>query len=472
MLRLPLAAAGQQGPCPTCQREIVAPDPYRGIGGYEAPLPPPPVAAAAYQPFVESPPLVPPPRQIIEHQPSHEPEMVAARIVHPEPAPAYQIPVVPDLHPGFLPEPVVESPPAPEPFVPFSSPPEKVTPPPSTIPDKAPAPVDPAPPAAVTTTRPEPPSQEKAILLLSSALSGVIPLFIGFFLGICYDRLFHAQQVPSIVDQETPAKPTPTHHFSKSGKSEAPVTEEDRTNALAAPPATDEPAPSAPQPQPEPPPKAPEPPAKVSSAAEATLKAFLDAPDWASRATHVLFADEIRPAMEAYSHKVPDGPTPYQSLSVIQSQLEEKTGRMLLIFLVITDKAPNGIPVAVKETSSGWQVDWQTFIEFRDGLFEQFIAGPDGNTGVFHLRVSSPEKSRAAGTENEHFTSVMVNSLSDSAELAYVRKSSETADSIRKGMQAGSLYAVLEVTKKKTLAGQTYLEILSMKSSDWFPREN
>ena len=38
LLRLPLALAAERGPCPNCLREIIAPDPFRGIGAYEIPV--------------------------------------------------------------------------------------------------------------------------------------------------------------------------------------------------------------------------------------------------------------------------------------------------------------------------------------------------------------------------------------------------------------------------------------------------
>ncbi|MEO5913409.1 MAG: hypothetical protein ABIS50_04195 [Luteolibacter sp.] len=88
-LRLPLAMAAQQGPCPSCQREIVAPDPYRGIGGYEVPPPVLSIEPEPYRPFAETPPLVPKKAEVIEKTPEPEPVEIV-----PEPPAEIQPPEV------------------------------------------------------------------------------------------------------------------------------------------------------------------------------------------------------------------------------------------------------------------------------------------------------------------------------------------------------------------------------------------
>ena len=41
--------------------------------------------------------------------------------------------------------------------------------------------------------------------------------------------------------------------------------------------------------------------------------------------------------MEAYSHEIPDGPTPFNSVTVKQTQIDEIIGYTLFIFFVSTD---------------------------------------------------------------------------------------------------------------------------------------
>ena len=373
MLRLPLALAAQQGPCPNCDRKIVAPDPARGIAAFELPVPPPPKAIEPFQAFAESPPVVP-------------------------------------------------------------SEPVRVT----------------APQQAVMPVAAKP---QRAILVLSCLLTAALALAAGFALGIFSNQRF--MELPPLA----PLVIRPP-------KTEAPV-------AVTKPPE------ALPVPEPVKPVieavkiEKPEPPIKVSAAAEASLRAFLDAPDWAARNAYVLFPEKVREAMEAYSREVPDGPTVYKSVSVKQSNIDEKTGTTLLIFYVTTEMFPTGIPVAVKETSRGWLIDWQSFVEFRDNQFQQFVAGPADQIGHFHLVVSTPPAERASNTENEHFSSFLLQSpLAAARQLAFVKKPSELFDTFQTATAAGGMFTpVLEVTKHKTVEGQSYLEVTKLIATDWFPRE-
>ena len=222
-------------------------------------------------------------------------------------------------------------------------------------------------------------------------------------------------------------------------------------------------------------PEAPEPePLKASVAAEAALKAFLDAPDWATRASHVLSPETVRSAMEVYSHTMPDGPTPYESITVQNSYTDRSTGNALFIFELVTTAHPTGIPVAVVEADGSWQVDWQTFIEFHDNHFDSFANGPIGESGRFHLIVSTPPTERAANTENEHFSSFLLDPpMPDRQRLAYVRKPSAIHATLKAATADGTVFTpVLELTKIETPSGKTYLEITGVVAEDWLPNRS
>lgn len=380
-LRLPLTAAAQQGPCPSCRKEIVAPDPQRGIGGQ---------LAAAVQ----------------------------------APAPAEPVAVAP----------------------------KKATPPPS--------PRDEPPPA--------PPRKQP--LIPACFLSAAVGLAVGFALGT-RSKPESPAPLPVAVETTPPAPPVPE-----------PTPVKIVIEALTPEPAPtpEEPAPEPPPPEtsvtPDPPveetPAPPPTPVKASAAAEAALRAFLEAPDWASRSVHVLFPDRVRATMEAYSHEVPDGPTNFGSIAAKQSQIDEATGNTLFIFVVTTEKFPDGIPVAVKETASGWLVDWLTFIEFRDGLFEKFLAGPVDQAGAFHLLATTPLEDPNA-TQNPNFTAYLVRSpMGGDPQTAFVKNGTPAATTIAAQTAGGRAYApVLELVKRSTPDQREFLEILAVRADDWFPRD-
>ena len=399
MLRLPLAMAARQGPCPSCRREIVAPDPYRGIGSHEVAPPVVLKVPETFRPFAETPPLVSKPLATSAQKPilKEEPEII----------------LPPEIR---TPSPVVVS----------------------------------SPPVAVAQTPVSEPPQ-RAILVLSCLLAGAVGLAMGYAMGVRTAQSFLA----------VPAASQPLNV--------APRVEKPAT--VATPP---EPLPT-PPPVPEPPKIEPvKPPEKISAAAEASLQAFLEAPDWAARNAYVLYPDKVRNAMEAYSHAVPDGPTAFKSITVKQSQVDPATGNTLFIFIVTTEQFPAGIPVAVKETSGGWLIDWLAFVEFRDSLFQKFVDGPAGKGGFFHLIVSLPSPDAAKTPGSKNFTTYLLQSpLANEAQLAYVKVDSPAAKTLQEQTAGGRSYApVLEVEKRKTPDKKDYFEILSVKADDWFPREN
>jgi hypothetical protein len=279
--------------------------------------------------------------------------------------------------------------------------------------------------------------------VLSVLLTAAVSLVAGYILGARSNWLVSQTPFP-VMTPKTEAQTQP-----------API-------EIQIPELKPEPAPA----------KKPEP-VKASTAAETLLRAFLDAPDWKTRSSHVLFPDKVRPEMETYTQKAPDGPTAFKSISVQNSYTDRNSGNTLFIFGVLTGAQPTGIPVAVSETPDGWKVDWQSFIEFRDDLFKAFANGPAGQTGRFHLIVSRPPTAPSSNPGNEHFASYLLDPpLPGRQQTAYVRKSSEIHATLSAATANGAVFTpVLEVAKRNSPDGKTYLEIVSILANDWLPAE-
>ncbi|MFT4177056.1 MAG: hypothetical protein QM627_10420 [Luteolibacter sp.] len=389
-LQLPSELAGQQGPCPRCHREIIAPRPRIDSPGL---------------PFVSG---------------REEPK---------------RIPDVP-----FADPPSQRAAASTEPSI--SSVPEKTTPSPEISP----------PPAFRCRSR-------RTVLFLSCALTGLVSLALGYLLG---------QRSPNLLNPQPAAATTPIPEAPSKTivKTVIPPPEIEKTPqppAVTPPPHPTPPAETTKTPE--------EKPGKVSDQALAVLKAFLEAPDWASRNAYVLHAESLRTAMEAYSHEVPDGPTPYRSIRVAHSATDPETGETLFIFHVETEEIPSGIPVAVQETPKGWFVDWLTFVEFRDDRFTKFTEGPVGTSGVFHLIVSIPEDISAQPL-NEHFVTYQISPpLPDREKNAYCRIGTGTFSMLQRTTPEDAFSnLVLEVAKKASTDGKShYLEILNVRATDWRP---
>jgi hypothetical protein len=481
-LRIPIELAGVDGPCPACQQTIVAPNPYTGIGAYLA------VATLDPSPQVLS-------------EPAPEPNIPA--FADPQPLP---VQAVPPLHVPFedtsRPMPPVEAPPQPDPFI--HSKPEAEA---DWLNQPQPAEIDPHPAASADQPFPDhliaprseltgtpsslpefhseeflpsnlPASKGSSKGLILGAV-GVLMVAIAGGAYFLKDELFKPESIapplatpppripppPSIPSINPPApdqKPAPTPAPNPPTAPNPPAAPKENTEAK--PPAT--PAPQADSGE-----SAAKEPAKVITAAETTLRAFLEAPDWASRSTYVLSPDTVRPKMEAYAKDNPDGPTPFSSFAVKHSQVDEETGSTLFVFQVEAEGSPGGIPVAILETPKGWLVDWESFVEFRDDQFKVFTEGPVDLKGDFHLIVTAPQGPPGTAQENENFAGfTLAPPLPDRQRTAFVRKTSPAYQQLKDATADGRIFTpVLEVAKRNAGDKQSFLEILSIKATDWRP---
>ena len=401
-LQLPAIMGGQQGPCPRCHQEIIAPNPTTGTGAKVRPIAPPPPApppVESFKPFSDSPPLA------------------AHRTAAPQ---AKTVPILTKIAASTVSVPNTPLP-RPAPVIVCSGP-------------------------------------RRVILFLSCLLTAALCLAIGYVTGQRAPYLLNPKPVP-----RTPPPPA-TPPVVKT------VIPPEQKLRVPEPSVDPTPVPMITENPPEPAAEIAAP-KKISDQALATLKAFLDAPDWASRNAYVLHAEQIAPQMEAYSKEVADGPTPYTAIQVANSVTDSKTGETLFIFQVDTASMPDGIPVAVQETPKGWLVDWQSFVEFRDDRFVKFADGPAGTSASFHLLVRTPPQSEDQ-SKNEHFvTYLLAPPLPDRERPAFCRKNSAAHALLQETTPAGGFSnLILDVAKKTTPDGKTtYLEIIHVKATDWRP---
>jgi hypothetical protein len=251
----------------------------------------------------------------------------------------------------------------------------------------------------------------------------------------------------------------------------APVT----PKAITPPPA--EPKPVTPPPAEPPPAPAPSvtpaPATPGIAAPEAALKAFLSAPDWKSRALHVLRPAETSPKMEAYHAAAPDGPTTFVSLRADASHGGADKDPRLLSYLVVTEQQPAGYPVALVETADGWKIDWETFIEFRDDHFGRFAAGQGGDTGAFHVLVRNTHYFGEPFPGSDQLTAFRLDPpLPDRNHYAFVPTGSDLHKALAGATEWGRPCApVLQLARKPHGDGKFHLEIQSILAPNWRPRE-
>jgi hypothetical protein len=332
-LRVPPAAAGFQGPCPACGRDIIGPIPNRGLEARLAPK-------DAFSPFPGNP--------------------FAEKPEEPTPAP---IPETPE----------------PEPFVPFSDPPALTPTAPVEVPAAASPPAAsqppfadrPTPAAAPAAALDEPPEclaprhvrrLRAAVLILSCLLCSLISYIAGYLTAL-------KRQVvspPIFADVSAMLPPPAASDDAPPPGVPLPEPAEDPANSAAASTPEADPVGSPPAPQP-------------GLAAEATLKAFLSAPDWASRLAYVMDPEDVRAAMKKHAEKEGDGPIEIDSIESAYVFPDQEH------FIIKTKRIATGFPVTIQRVGDDWRIDWETFEEFHGDAFRRFASGTLGENGEFHL---------------------------------------------------------------------------------------
>ena len=210
---------------------------------------------------------------------------------------------------------------------------------------------------------------------------------------------------------------------------------------------------------------------KIISAPEATLKAFLSAPDWRERVKHVLHPERTGPKMEDYAKTFSDGPIPSSSIRVDATLNDPASGMKLYTYRVATKEAPEGIPVAVIETPGGWKVDWETFVEFHDDHFRLFASGKGSESGTFHVIVRNTHYFESPFPGIEKLTAFRLDPpIADRNQYAFVKTGSELHKALAESLDWGHpCNPFLEVTRHDLGNGRSYMEIIGIRSPNWRP---
>lgn len=386
LLRVPIAVAGTQGPCPACGREIIAPIPDRGLEARLAP-------EDTFAPFPGS-----APPETSPAQPEPEPETPTEE-PHDQTTPASPEPEPPteELLEQATPTPSEAAPPpadpAPteEPFVPFSDPPEAEEPS-----EPVASPQEPDTIRTDSSSRKEAVAEQAeclapkhyrrlrtAILVLSCLLCSLISFVAGYLTAQ------KAQIIPAPIFANTPAHiPTPIVPTEDPAPPQPPVSEEPDTPEE--PPDAADPVEPVPSTDPADPAEDDHSPEEIGlegnpseplprPAARATLDAFLSAPDWSSRIAYVLDPDKVQAAMKSEAEAGGDGPI--EAISITPSHVFADQEH----FEVKTEAIPAGFPVTLQRSDNDWRIDWTIFHEFRSDAFRKFASGKGGEVTELHL---------------------------------------------------------------------------------------
>ncbi|MBL9118070.1 MAG: hypothetical protein JNJ83_23880 [Verrucomicrobiaceae bacterium] len=123
----------------------------------------------------------------------------------------------------------------------------------------------------------------------------------------------------------------------------------------------------------------------------AGLLSFLKAPNWNERLKFTMLADQVREKGQIYYQTNSDGPIDVDEIHYLRHDSDPEVGSgthcVFVLFSRAWEDGQHGIPVMVEVNKGMAQVDWLTFIEFKDNMLRQFMANP-GIEGRWRFHVS------------------------------------------------------------------------------------
>ena len=112
------------------------------------------------------------------------------------------------------------------------------------------------------------------------------------------------------------------------------------------------------------------------------LESYLKAPSWEMLVEKSLQGDALRAKMAAYYKVRPYAPEEVSEITFQHKQKLPNSNYQFYLFKVITDTNKGSFPMTVEETSTGFQTDWEAYVQFKDAHLETFLSnpevGPDG----------------------------------------------------------------------------------------------
>lgn len=118
------------------------------------------------------------------------------------------------------------------------------------------------------------------------------------------------------------------------------------------------------------------------------IKKFLAAKTLNERLQHTLGADLMKPLMERYYSRSPDGPIMVDRIQFVRMDPNPELGTGRHCILSLENKTWDfPVPVMLEEKDDGFKVDWIAFVEFKDRMLEKFFQSYQEGKARFHVGI-------------------------------------------------------------------------------------
>ncbi|MFO1485201.1 MAG: hypothetical protein U1F71_17705 [Verrucomicrobiaceae bacterium] len=209
----------------------------------------------------------------------------------------------------------------------------------------------------------------------------------------------------------------------------------------------------------------------TAAPALAALKQFLGASNVEERLKHTLGAEFMKPLMERYYSRSPDGPVIVDRIEFVRLDPNPELGSGKHCIFSLENKAWEfPVPVMLEEQTDGFKVDWLAFVEFKDRLLEKFFQTYQEGKAGFHVGIIRHHYFEDNVPNSDHKDAFRVSPAPPNTFQAsvFLDKDSALAQQLRSRLPWEThVWAVVELEWKK-LGSQQWVELCAVPQMHWY----
>jgi len=201
------------------------------------------------------------------------------------------------------------------------------------------------------------------------------------------------------------------------------------------------------------------------------LKKFLASKSLQERLPYTLGADLMKPLMERYYARSPDGPVMVDHIQFVRMDPNPELGSGKHCILSLENKNWEfSVPVMLEEKEDGFKVDWVSFVEFKDRMLEKFFQSYQEGKACFHVGIIRHHYFEDGVPNLDRKDAFRVSPAPPNPFQAsvFLDKDSELAQELRSRMPWEThIWAVVELEWKK-LGSQQWVELSAVPQMHWY----
>jgi len=201
------------------------------------------------------------------------------------------------------------------------------------------------------------------------------------------------------------------------------------------------------------------------------LKKFLASKSLEERLPYTLGAELMKPLMERYYARAPDGPVMVDRIQFVRMDPNPELGSGKHCILSLENKTwEYSVPVMLEEKEDGFKVDWVSFVEFKDRMLEKFFQSYQEGKACFHVGIIRHHFFEDGVPNLDRKDAFRVSPAPPNAFQAsvFLDKDSELAQELRSRMPWEThVWAVVELEWKK-LGSQQWVELSAVPQMHWY----